>query len=138
MKQVVAFANALADETRWRIVQLLGSEALCVCELVDVLGLPQSTLSSHLGIIQRAGLLDAERRGKWMFYRVRQDCLPLLQMMCRQFGCSPETTPTLARDARKAASRRARRELACCPGPEKLAARPSARLKLKAKATLAS
>ena len=123
MKQAVAFANALADETRWRIVQLLCGDALCVCELVDVLKLPQSTLSSHLGIIQRAGLLDAERRGKWMFYRVRDDYQKLLHALYQQFDCTLEKVPVLARDARKAATRLSRREQSCCPGPEKLAVR---------------
>ena len=54
MNDPVAFAQALADATRWQIVRLIFADALCVCELADILKLPQSTLSSHLQEIGRA------------------------------------------------------------------------------------
>ncbi len=123
MHDAIAFANALGDETRWRIVHLLAFETLCVCELADVLKLPQSTLSSHLGIIQRAGLISAERRGKWMFYRVAGDVLPVLRVLFDHFDCSTSTVPVLGRDAAKAETRIARRDRTCCPAPVRKAAR---------------
>lgn len=117
----IAFARALADPTRWRIVHLVFDRALCVCELAGVLQLPQSTLSSHLRVIERAGLLDCERREKWLFYRVKAAFRPLLQMTFKHFAADAESVPALTRDARKAGERILRRERSCCPAPQILA-----------------
>ena len=125
MSDPIAFARALADRTRWRIIHLVFDRALCVCELADVLKLPQSTLSSHLRVIQRADLLDCERREKWLYYRVKADCQPLLRALFRHFETTSETVPALARDARKAESRVIKREENCCPAPEILVTRKS-------------
>ena len=83
--------RALADETRLKIFALLTQEELCVCEIEDVLGLPQSLVSNHLAVLRRAGLVrwrrDAED-SRWIFYRadaeaadaLRQKCASLLQV----------------------------------------------------------
>ena len=123
MRAPITFAHALADETRWRIIHLVFEEALCVCELAEVLALPQSTLSSHLKVIQKAELLDCERQGKWMFYRVKPVFHPLLKSLFKHFASSRLTDATLAKDARKARARLARRDKSCCPAP---AAKPVA------------
>jgi ArsR family transcriptional regulator len=104
-------------------VHLVFDRALCVCELADVLRLPQSTLSSHLRVIHGAGMLDCERREKWLFYRVKPDLQPLLLVIFRHFEADCESVPALARDASKAEARIARREAACCPNPEILITR---------------
>jgi len=98
MHAAVAFANALADATRLRIVCLLLERTLCVCELAAVMKIPQSTLSSHLRVIQRAGLLDCTRRGKWLFYRVKAPIRPLIRSLCRRFDATPSSDRRLARD----------------------------------------
>jgi len=128
MREAVQFTHALADETRWRIVHLVFDRALCVCELSDVLKLPQSTLSSQLKVIQRAGLLESERQGKWMFYRVRPQLKPLLRALFKHFESDSATDPVLARDARKTETRLAQREKLCCPGPIALSKRRSTTL----------
>ncbi len=115
MRAPVTFAHALADEIRWRIIHLVFAQSLCVCELADVLGLPQSTLSSQLKVIQKAGLLASERQGKWMFYRVDPAFHPLLKTLFKHFGSSSLTDAVLARDARKARTRLAQRDESCCP-----------------------
>ena len=120
MNDPVTFARALADPTRWRIVHLVFDRALCVCELADVLKLPQSTLSSHLRVIDGAGLLDCERRGKWLFYRVKPAFVRVLRALFDHFETTPDTVPALARDARKAVTRVTKREQNCCPEPELL------------------
>ncbi len=61
--------RALADEVRLRIVHVLQSAELSVAELVDVLGLPQSTVSRHLKPLRDAGLVDTRREGTSVFYR---------------------------------------------------------------------
>ncbi|MFN2369478.1 MAG: ArsR/SmtB family transcription factor, partial [Desulfurivibrionaceae bacterium] len=64
--------KALSDETRLRILALLGSGELCVCDLMEALELPQSTVSRHLAYLRHAGLVADQRRGVWMFYRLEQ------------------------------------------------------------------
>ncbi len=117
MQAPVAFAKAIADETRFRVVHLLFEQSLCVCELAGALGLPQSTLSSHLQVIQRADLLDCEKRGKWWFYRVKPSARPLLRAIFRHFGSTAETDATLARDRESASRCAAGRDENCCPPP---------------------
>ena len=120
MRDPILFAKALADATRWRIVCLVSERALCVCELADVLGLPQSTLSSHLRVIVAADLLDCERREKWLYYRVKEEMRPLMAVLFQHFSGHCDIEPTLARDAKKASLRVSRREVECCPAPVRL------------------
>ncbi len=62
--------KGLSDPVRLRIAHLLVQRGeLCVCHLTDVLQLPQSTVSRHLNILRNSGLVDSERRGKWVYYR---------------------------------------------------------------------
>jgi len=62
------FFKALADETRLRIVKLLGIREMCVCEVMVALGLTQPTASHHLGLLENAGLVKDRKEGKWVFY----------------------------------------------------------------------
>jgi ArsR family transcriptional regulator len=65
--------KALADPARVAILNRLaqpGTQTVCVCELVPALRLSQPTVSHHLRILREAGLVTAERRGTWAFYRL--------------------------------------------------------------------
>ena len=64
--------RALADPARVRIVNLLATseEPVCVCNLVEPLGLAQPTVSHHLKKLTDAGLLEREQRGKWAYFRL--------------------------------------------------------------------
>jgi ArsR family transcriptional regulator, arsenate/arsenite/antimonite-responsive transcriptional repressor len=117
MTNFVTFCRALADETRWRVVRLVMERALCVCELADILGMPQSSVSSHVQIIRKAGLLESETCGKWTYFRIRTEHLALLRTMIRRF---PEDE-IHAVDSEAAEKRMADRETSCCIGPVKLA-----------------
>lgn len=64
------FFKALADETRLRVIHLLGSEEVCVCALVEALQTTQPKISRHLAYLRRSGLVKARRQGKWRHYRV--------------------------------------------------------------------
>lgn len=77
MKQLAQIFKALSDETRLRILALLNQGELCVCDLMAALDLPQSTVSRHLAYLRNAGLVDDERRGVWMFYRIAFKNSPL-------------------------------------------------------------
>ena len=119
MEDIIQFARALADETRVRIIRLVMDEALCVCELADILQMPQSSVSSHIQVIRKAGLLASERCEKWIYYRVHTRFMPLLGTMDDFFKLA--RTSVLAADARRACARLARRAESCCPGPKTLA-----------------
>ncbi len=68
MDQLVQFFRALSDETRLRIVMLLTEGELCVCDLMAVLGEPQSKVSRHLAYLKYSGLTSSRRGGVWMHY----------------------------------------------------------------------
>lgn len=69
---------ALADPVRLRIVSMLLASpdgTSCGCDLEDPLGLSQPTVSHHLKILREAGLVEGEKRGRWVHYRVLTDRL---------------------------------------------------------------
>ena len=61
---------ALADRTRLRLLNLIAGHEVCVCYLVEVLGLSQPKISRHLAYLRKAGVAAARREGKWMHYRL--------------------------------------------------------------------
>lgn len=77
MKRTAHLFKALTDETRLRILALLGQGELCVCDLIAVLHLPQSTVSRHLALLKNAGWVTDRRQGVWMYYRLADEPLPL-------------------------------------------------------------
>ncbi|MEW6290145.1 MAG: metalloregulator ArsR/SmtB family transcription factor [Thermodesulfobacteriota bacterium] len=73
MHHTVKLFKALSEEVRLRILGLLMHGELCVCDLMAVLDLPQSTISRHLSYLANTGWLAGERRGVWMYYRFIDD-----------------------------------------------------------------
>lgn len=84
---VLAF-KALGDTTRLKILDLLRARGksccelvtidergLCACDIETAIGLSQAATSHHMGLLRRAGLVDAEKRGRWMFYRRNEAAL---------------------------------------------------------------
>ncbi len=69
LEEVDLRLRALADPTRLRILNLLAAGELCVCDLVDLLALPQPTVSRHLAALRRAGLVAVTREWKFAHYR---------------------------------------------------------------------
>jgi ArsR family transcriptional regulator len=70
--------RVLAEPLRWRIVELLAAEELCVCHLVEMLDASQSLISHHLRVLRDAGLVETDRFRYWIYYRLRPDALVLL------------------------------------------------------------
>jgi ArsR family transcriptional regulator len=65
--------KALGDPVRLRLLSLIAARAggeVCVCELTDAFTLTGPTISHHLKVLREAGLVDCERRGTWVYYRV--------------------------------------------------------------------
>lgn len=125
MKNLVAFTHALADATRWRIVRLLLNEPLCVCELADILDMPQSSVSSHVQVIKKSDMLESEKCEKWIYYQVKPAHRTLILSIERFFEASPSTDERLKADAANAVKRLAEREESCCPLPKSLPGRKS-------------
>lgn len=77
-ERVAPLLKAIADPVRLRLLSLVaageGGEA-CVCDLNDAFDLSQPTISHHLKVLHEAGLLDREKRGVWVHYRVRAEVL---------------------------------------------------------------
>lgn len=74
----VEVLKALADPTRLRMVGILraATEPVCICDLTAVFSLSQPTVSHHMSKLRAAGLVDSERRGIWVYYRLRSDLAP--------------------------------------------------------------
>jgi ArsR family transcriptional regulator len=62
--------KGFADPTRIRILSLLAAGELCVCDVVDILGLPQPAVSRHLAYLRRTGLVEVTRDAKFAYYRL--------------------------------------------------------------------
>jgi len=100
MREILRTLSALADPVRLRVLRLLRGRELCVCELVDVLRMPQYAISRHLRSLRTLGLVAARRDGRWMHYRLRGQATDpgpaaeLLAVLCRQL----ENAGTMRRD----------------------------------------
>ena len=65
--------KALSDRNRARIVMSLRRGRLCVCQIIELLQLAPSTVSKHLYILKQAGLIEADKNGRWIYYRLPKD-----------------------------------------------------------------
>jgi ArsR family transcriptional regulator len=80
-----AFFKALADEHRLRILATISRAGeVCVCDLTDALPLLQPTVSHHLKVLRDAGLVVAERRGTWVYYRLHPQAETRWEQMTRK------------------------------------------------------
>jgi DNA-binding transcriptional ArsR family regulator len=70
MKQYLAITKALADANRVRLLCALRGGELCVCQLIELLGLAPSTVSKHLSILHQAELIESRKEGRWVYYRL--------------------------------------------------------------------
>ena len=86
--ELVTVFKALGDPTRLKILELLRARGksccdlvardergLCACDIEKSVGLSQAAVSHHMDLLRRAGLVDAEKRGRWMFYRRNEAAL---------------------------------------------------------------
>ncbi len=71
----------LADPARLRLLSLIAAapDGACACELVEPIGRSQPTVSHHLKALREAGLVESERRGTWVWYRVVPERLEALR-----------------------------------------------------------
>ncbi|MHC4821136.1 MAG: ArsR/SmtB family transcription factor [Planctomycetota bacterium] len=70
MREAVAAFRAAGEPSRFRILKALEGGELCVCHVVEILGLSQPTVSRHLKVLLAAGLLEERKAGRWTFFRL--------------------------------------------------------------------
>jgi ArsR family transcriptional regulator len=101
------FFQALGDQTRLRLLNLMGEQEICVCYFVEILRQGQPKISRHLAYLRRAGIVSARREGKWMHYRI---------VMPPNIGAAQVLRQTLEwlKDERAMQADRARLTKACC------------------------
>ena len=71
MKENIELLKALADDTRFKIIEYLLEGERCVCEVFPYVKKTQSTVSFHLSKLEGAGILESRREGKKIFYRIK-------------------------------------------------------------------
>lgn len=76
MRELLEVTQALADESRLRILAALAGGELCVCQILEILDLAPSTVSKHLAILRQARLIDGRKDGRWMHYRLADEDVP--------------------------------------------------------------
>jgi ArsR family transcriptional regulator len=76
-KRIARVAKALGDPIRLQLVDVLRKHAgrVCVCELTPLFDVGQPTVSHHLKVLRKAGIVDSERQGLWAYYYVKPDAL---------------------------------------------------------------
>ena len=87
MRYLVKIFKALSDTNRIRILKMLQVRPLCVCEISDVLGLANSTVSKHLSILKDTDFITDRKENKWVIYSLNRttlenyvrDIIPLMQ-----------------------------------------------------------
>ena len=98
MSNAVQLFKALADETRLRILNLIGHREICVCQIVEALGLGQSKVSRHLAHLRNAGLVSDRREGSWMYYSLAQPRGRLHQQVVEWLQRAKDEVPMGAAD----------------------------------------
>jgi DNA-binding transcriptional ArsR family regulator len=68
IKKQSEFFKAISDPARVRIIYALKDGELCVCQLMQVMDMPQTVVSHHLKVLKYAGIINDQRAGKWIYY----------------------------------------------------------------------
>ncbi len=77
MRELLSITKALADENRLRALYALQSGELCLCQIIELLGLAPSTVSKHMSILKQARLIEGRKEGRWINYRLMSSEKPV-------------------------------------------------------------
>jgi ArsR family transcriptional regulator len=105
--------RAFSDPIRLRILHLLQPSELCVCDLVEILKLPQPTVSRHLAYLRKAGLIKAREQRSWNFYTLVPARTTFHKKLLDCLGTCFKDVPELGVDSARARTVRAKG--GCCP-----------------------
>ena len=70
MDEIITIAKALSDSNRVRTLLALRKGELCVCRIIELLGLAPSTVSKHMTVLKHAGLVESRKEERWIYYRL--------------------------------------------------------------------
>jgi ArsR family transcriptional regulator len=73
MRDFLSITKALSDENRVRALMALSGGELCVCQIIELLGLAPSTVSKHMAILHQVGLAETRKEGRWIYYRLSEE-----------------------------------------------------------------
>jgi ArsR family transcriptional regulator len=105
--------RAFSDPIRLRILHLVAEGELCVCDLVQILELPQPTISRHLSYLRKAGLVNARDERSWSFYRLTPARTTFHRKLLGCLGTCFHDVPELSADSKRA--KRLKAGGGCCP-----------------------
>lgn len=95
----MAIAKAVADTNRTRVLMFLRGRELCVCQIMEMLGLAPATVSTHLSVLHRAGLVESRKSGRWIYYRLPDgDAPPHVRGILQWLQDSLVEDPQVAQD----------------------------------------
>jgi len=117
MEDYLDITRALSDESRVRALISLAAGELCVCQIIELLQLSPSTVSKHMSILQRAGLVERRKDGRWHYYRLAgEDAPPIVRHILRWTIDALQHQETIVADALAICCVRAkdREELTAC------------------------
>ena len=93
----VRFFAALGDPTRLAIVrELAGADPVCACDFTSCCDVRQPTVSHHLRVLREAGVIESERRGTWIYYRLAPGVADRLRAFAAEFGGGGQLIPASA------------------------------------------
>ncbi len=102
MRSTLRITKALSDIQRLRILMMLRTGELCVCQIIAVLGLAPSTVSKHLSILSAADLVDSRKEGRWAYYRLPQgEALKAVKPVLKWLEDALTGDDSVAKDAKK-------------------------------------
>ena len=105
MREIASLFKSLEDETRLRIMALLlDAGELCVCHLMEVLQLPQSTVSRHLSNLKNAGWLKDRRAGIWIHYSIAGKLGPTHESIISALRSAVKQNATARQDKKRLAN----------------------------------
>jgi len=116
METLAARLKGLSDTTRLRILNLLSDGELCVCDLMAVLNIPQSTISRHLAYLRNSGWVEGRRKGRWMYYRRPHHPTTFQARIFSLLGEEFSTLPQIKRDAEALVHQLANKKRDCKEG----------------------
>lgn len=94
--------KAMSDETRVRILMALKGQELCACQITELFGLAQSTMSKHLFLLKQGGLVDSRKEGRWIYYSLPGKAAPaLIRKALLWAHKSLATNPKVSEDAQR-------------------------------------
>ena len=100
LNQLTAIHHALSEPNRVRICGLLQNQEVCVCHIVKILGLAGSTISEHLALLKKVGLITSRKEGRWIYYKMNT-ASPITNWLMDFIQNALAKDPQLRSDAKK-------------------------------------